>query len=159
MVKPIHKNLRIRTFAAVMLLNFLVILLISIFFQQRSLSFFEREFAATLYEQATANGKNVDAGWQSLYQDAVHAAFDPELQALLQGTEADDSEMVIEPVERCSVEGNTVDLQALDGTRKRSFQIKMRDGKMPTVAASLLGKKLHDELSIDGQAYVVIGLK
>lgn len=84
MVKPIHKNLRIRTFAAVMLLNFLVILLISIFFQQRSLSFFEREFAATLYEQATANGKNVDAGWQSLYQDAVHAAFDPELQALLQ---------------------------------------------------------------------------
>ena len=73
--------------------------------------------------------------------------------------EADDSEMVIEPVERCIVEGNTVDLQALDGTRKRSFQIKMRDGKMPTVAASLLGKKLHDELSIDGQVYVVIGIK
>ena len=73
--------------------------------------------------------------------------------------EADDSEMVIEPVERCIVEGNTVDLQALDGTRKRSFQVKMRDGKMPTVAASLLGKKLHDELSIDGQVYVVIGIK
>ena len=73
--------------------------------------------------------------------------------------EADDSEVVIEPVERCIVEGNTVDLQALDGTRKRSFQIKMRDGKMPTVAASLLGKKLHDELSIDGQVYVVIGIK
>lgn len=73
--------------------------------------------------------------------------------------EADDREMVIEPVERCIVEGNTVDLQALDGTRKRSFQIKMRDGKMPTVAASLLGKKLHDELSIDGQVYVVIGIK
>lgn len=73
--------------------------------------------------------------------------------------EADDSEMVIEPVECCIVEGNTVDLQALDGTRKRSFQIKMRDGKMPTVAASLLGKKLHDELSIDGQVYVVIGIK
>ena len=39
MVKSFHKNLRIRTFAMVMLLNFLVILLISIFFQQRSLSF------------------------------------------------------------------------------------------------------------------------
>ena len=42
MVKSFHKNLRIRTFAMVMLLNFLVIFLISIFFQQRSLSFFER---------------------------------------------------------------------------------------------------------------------
>lgn len=61
MVKPIHKNLRIRTFAAVMLLNFLVILLISIFFQQRSLSFFEREFAATLYEQAFVNEMNAFA--------------------------------------------------------------------------------------------------
>lgn len=56
MVKSFHKNLRIRTFAMVMLLNFLVIFLISIFFQQRSLSFFEREFATTLYEQATTNG-------------------------------------------------------------------------------------------------------
>lgn len=61
MVKPIHKNLRIRTFAAVMLLNFLVILLISIFFQQRSLSFFERGFAATLYEQAFVNEMNAFA--------------------------------------------------------------------------------------------------
>lgn len=52
MVNPFYKNLRLRTFAAVMLLNFFVILLISIFFQQRSLSFFEREFADTLYEQA-----------------------------------------------------------------------------------------------------------
>ena len=40
MVNPFYKNLRLRTFAAVMLLNFFVILLISIFFQQRSLSFF-----------------------------------------------------------------------------------------------------------------------
>lgn len=61
MVKPIHKNLLIRTFAEVMLLNFLVILLISIFFQQRSLSFFEREFAATLYEQAFVNEMNAFA--------------------------------------------------------------------------------------------------
>ena len=85
MVKSFHKNLRIRTFAMVMLLNFLVIFLISIFFQQRSLSFFEREFATTLYEQATTNGQRVDAGWQSLYQVTVHAAFDPKLQALMQG--------------------------------------------------------------------------
>ena len=75
MVKSFHKNLRIRTFAMVMLLNFLVILLISIFFQQRSLSFFEREFATTLYEQATTNGQRVDAGWQSLYQVTVPAAL------------------------------------------------------------------------------------
>lgn len=94
MVKSFHKNLRIRTFAMVMLLNFLVILLISIFFQQRSLSFFEREFATTLYEQATTNGQRVDAGWQSLYQVTVHAAFDPKLQALMQGDSGISSEEV-----------------------------------------------------------------
>ena len=94
MVKSFHKNLRIRTFAMVMLLNFLVILLISIFFQPRSLSFFEREFATTLYEQATANGQRVDAGWQSLYQVTVHAAFDQKLQALMQGDAGTSSEEV-----------------------------------------------------------------
>ena len=61
MVNPFYKNLRLRTFAAVMLLNFFVILLISIFFQQRSLSFFEREFADTLYEQAKGSGQRVAA--------------------------------------------------------------------------------------------------
>lgn len=72
----IRDNLRIRTFAAVMLLNFLVILVISIFFQQRSLSFFEQEYADAVYEQAQANGTLVDSGWQSLYQTTADAAFD-----------------------------------------------------------------------------------
>lgn len=72
----IHNNLRLRTFAAVMLVNFLVILVISIFFQQRSLSFFEQEYADALYEQAQANGSLVDSGCQSLYQTTADAAYD-----------------------------------------------------------------------------------
>lgn len=160
MVKSFHKNLRIRTFAAVMLLNFLVILLISIFFQQRSLSFFEREFAATLYEQATANGKNVDAGWQSLYQDAVHAAFDPELQALLQGTEADDSEKVAALLRTYKNENPLIDrisvynpathrlirsdeyqaVQTLDDKGDRwAACITAQSGRAPLLAEDLLG--------------------
>lgn len=71
MVKPIHKNLRIRTFAAVMLLNFLVILLIFIFFQQRSLSFFEREFAATLYEQAFVNEEQAFVNEMNAFAKAI----------------------------------------------------------------------------------------
>lgn len=79
----IRDNLRIRTFAAVMLLNFLVILVISIFFQQRSLSFFEQEYADAVYEQAQANGALVDSGWQSLYQTTADAAFDSALREKL----------------------------------------------------------------------------
>ena len=71
MRKAFHKNLRIRTFAMVMLLNFLVIFLISIFFQQRSLSFFEREFAATLYEQAFVNEMNAFAKAIQAYDNAL----------------------------------------------------------------------------------------
>lgn len=79
----LHDNLRLRTFAAVMLLNFLVILVISIFFQQRSLSFFEQEYADALYEQSRANGGLVDSGWQSLYQTTADAAYDMTLREKL----------------------------------------------------------------------------
>lgn len=75
MVNPFYKNLRLRTFAAVMLLNFFVILLISIFFQQRSLSFFEREFADTLYEQAKGSEQRVDNGWQLRYMLRLMTGF------------------------------------------------------------------------------------
>ncbi|MFV0636290.1 cache domain-containing sensor histidine kinase [Mitsuokella sp. WILCCON 0060] len=88
----IRDNLRIRTFAAVMLLNFLVILVISIFFQQRSLSFFEQEYADAVYEQARANGALVDSGWQALYQTTADAAFDMTLREKLSAADSQSSE-------------------------------------------------------------------
>ncbi|MGN0949176.1 MAG: sensor histidine kinase [Mitsuokella sp.] len=83
----IHNNLRLRTFAAVMLVNFLVILVISIFFQQRSLSFFEQEYADALYEQAQANGSLIDSGCQSLYQTAADAAYDMTIREKLSASD------------------------------------------------------------------------
>lgn len=59
MVNPFYKNLRLRTFAAVMLLNFFVILLISIFFQQRSLSF----LSENLLIHSTNKLRAVDSAW------------------------------------------------------------------------------------------------
>ncbi|WP_288840367.1 sensor histidine kinase [uncultured Mitsuokella sp.] len=109
MVNPFYKNLRLRTFAAVMLLNFFVILLISIFFQQRSLSFFEREFAATLYEQAKGSGQRVDNGWQSIYQATVHASFDARLQAMMQEDEVANSREIAERLRACKKENPLID--------------------------------------------------
>lgn len=59
MVNPFYKNLRLRTFAAVMLLNFFVILLISIFFQQRSLSF----LSGNLPLRSTNRPRAVGSAW------------------------------------------------------------------------------------------------
>lgn len=109
MVNPFYKNLRLRTFAAVMLLNFFVILLISIFFQQRSLSFFEREFAATLYEQAKGSGQRVDNGWQSIYQATVHASFDARLQAMMQEDEVANSREIAERLRAYKKENPLID--------------------------------------------------
>ena len=109
MVNPFYKNLRLRTFAAVMLLNFFVILLISIFFQQRSLSFFEREFAATLYEQAKGSGQRVDNGWQSIYQATVHASFDARLQAMMQEDEIAHSREIAERLRAYKKENPLID--------------------------------------------------
>lgn len=160
MVKSFHKNLRIRTFAMVMLLNFLVIFLISIFFQQRSLSFFEREFATTLYEQATTNGQRVDAGWQSLYQVTVHAAFDPKLQALMQRDSGISSEEAAGLLRNYKNENPLIDrislynpathllirsdeyqsVQTLDGKGDRWADcITEQAGRTPLLAEDLLG--------------------
>lgn len=109
MVNPFYKNLRLRTFAAVMLLNFFVILLISIFFQQRSLSFFEREFADTLYEQAKGSGQRVDNGWQSIYQATVHASFDDRLQAMMQEDEIAHSREIAERLRAYKKENPLID--------------------------------------------------
>lgn len=59
MVNPFYKNLRLRTFAAVMLLNFFVILLISIFFQQRPFPF----LSENLLIHFTNKLRAVDSAW------------------------------------------------------------------------------------------------
>lgn len=167
MAKMFHRNLRIRTFAAVMLLNFLVILLISIFFQQRSLSFFEREFATTLYEQATGSGQRVDAGWQSLYQATVHAAFDAELQVLMQDDAMGNSEKIAGLLRHYKNENPLIDrislydpathllirsdeyqsVQTLDGKGDSwAACITAQSGRTPLLAEDLLGaspKKIY----------------
>lgn len=167
LVSPFFKNLRLRTFAAVMLLNFFVILLISIFFQQRFLSFFEREFAATLYEQASHDGGRVDLGLQSMYQLTVHVLFDPELQRMMQDDEAANSRDIADRLRSYQKEYPMIDrislynpsthrlirsdeyqsVQILDGKGDAwAACIKEQSGRIPLFAEDLLGaspKKIY----------------
>lgn len=56
-------------------------------------------------------------------------------------------------------EGNTVSLLSLDGSQNKKFAVKKIQGKIPALAASLIGKKLQDEVKIGDKTYVVVSIK
>ena len=83
MKKIFWGKLQLKTFMAVMLLNLVVVIAISVFFQQRLLSYIETEFTAALYMQALEAGTRLDDAYKSLYQSSVDAAFDVRLKELI----------------------------------------------------------------------------
>lgn len=83
MEKIFWGKLQLKTFMAVMLLNLVVVIAVSVFFQQRSLSYIETEFTAALYTQALEAGTRLDDAYKSLYQSSVDAAFDARLKELI----------------------------------------------------------------------------
>ena len=81
-------TLRMKTFAAVMLVNFLAIALIAVFFQQRATSFFEEEYADSLYGGIHIGGKALDEGFQTVYRLALEASFDARIRTLAEAGDA-----------------------------------------------------------------------
>lgn len=75
-------TLRMKTFVAVMLVNFLAIALIAVFFQQRATSFFEEAYADSLYDGVHIGGKALDGGFQTVYRIALEASFDARIKEL-----------------------------------------------------------------------------
>ena len=75
-------TLRRKTFAAVMLINFLAIAAIAVFFQQRATSFFEEEYADSLYDGIHIGGKALDEGFQTVYRIALEASFDARIKEI-----------------------------------------------------------------------------
>lgn len=82
-------TMRMKTFAAVMLINFLTIALIAVFFQQRATSFFEEEYAASLYDGIHIGGKALDGGFQTVYRIALEASFDARIKVLAEKGDAE----------------------------------------------------------------------
>ena len=78
----IFGTLRMKTFAAVMFVNFLAIALIAVFFQQRATSFFEEAYADSLYDGVHIGGKALDGGFQTVYRIALEASFDARIKEL-----------------------------------------------------------------------------
>ena len=78
----IFGTLRMKTFAAVMFVNFLAIALIAVFFQQRATSFFEEAYADSLHDGVHIGGKALDGGFQTVYRIALEASFDARIKEL-----------------------------------------------------------------------------
>lgn len=85
-------TMRRKTFAAVMLVNFLAIALVAVFFQQRAASFFEDAYADALYDSIQIGGKVLDSGVQTVYRIALEASFDARIGTLAERGDAVASE-------------------------------------------------------------------
>lgn len=79
----LHWTMHRKIFAAVMMLNILIISVVSIFFQQKASTFFTQEYLHSLSERNILLGQNVDEIYQSVYQTTLDAANATELRQLL----------------------------------------------------------------------------
>lgn len=75
----ISRNMRFKMFAATLIINLIAILSISLFFYQRSSSFFNQEYAESLVERIYMGEKQADRAFQQVYCIAMDAAYDPSI--------------------------------------------------------------------------------
>lgn len=75
-------SMRMKTFAAVVIIDILVILAIAAFFQYRTAQFFTEEYADALYDRTYSASKVIDERFQDVYRLSRDAAFDKELLRL-----------------------------------------------------------------------------
>lgn len=75
----ISRNMRFKMFAAALVINLIAILSISLFFYQRSSSFFDQEYAESLVERIYMGEKHADMAFQQVYCIALDTAYDREV--------------------------------------------------------------------------------